>query len=295
MCGIGGVFCFGKTKLTERDAKRVIELAECLQTRGTDAFGFYNGEKVIKFPSSASDVIEMIDRIRSFEELIVDKKMFLMHTRASTSGDPLKNRNNHPFESKDFVLAHNGILYYDVKYFVKGFKIDKKAMNGRYYYEELDPYEIFGRFEYDLPDTDSFTILVELQKEYNARKDFYDALVETFDNLAYFGEMAVWVYCKKTKELALFRDSRPLIIGEDNGKLWFASEEWMLKRIGVKSIKPMISGELRIYNPKGRVFVDVIPSARKGREEKGREDKDDEDRWWGRYHDWRDYFWYYYP
>ena len=188
MCGIGGVWGLGDVRLDKRDARRLIELAIYLQSRGDKAFGFYNGENVIKFPSSASDVIAMIDRIRPFSELVTGKRMFLMHTREPTIGDPLKNKNNHPFELKDIVFAHNGMLYEYTLF------RDIRSGNPKfeYDYEYIDTYEILGKIETDLPETDSFEIGVAIQEEYNKRNDFIEALQRALSYLIYFGDMALW-------------------------------------------------------------------------------------------------------
>ena len=265
MCGIGGVWCLGERDLGKDDARKLRDLAIYLETRGDDAFGFYNGENVIKFPSSATDVIRMIDRIKPFEELVIGRNMFLMHTRAFTEGDPLKNKNNHPFELKDIVFAHNGIMYYHVKY--KDIRFKEKTDSK--FIDYIDTYEILGRIEIDLPETDSFEIGVEIQREYNKSGDFATALSEAFGFLVYYGDMAVWVYSKREDLLALFRNNKPLYIGFDNEKLWFASEEWMLKKIGIKSIRALRQGELIIYSRIRQEHFEIIDEGYSYKKDRG--------------------------
>ena len=242
MCGIGGVWCFGQTKLDEKDAQRTRSLAINLENRGKDAFGFYNGEKVIKFPSSASDVIQMIDNIRPFKDLVIGRNTFLMHTRATTSGNPLKNKNNHPFELKDIVFAHNGVIY------------ERKIVNIDY----ADTYEIFGDITTDIPETDSFEIGYKIQKMYNKYNDFAKAIGKALEELILQGDMALWIYDKRQDLLALFRWERPLYIGYIGNKLWFASEKWMLKTIGAKDIDELIDGELVIFSRNHIVYSDIL-------------------------------------
>jgi len=291
MCGIGGVWVMGNDKLTKKDAQRLEELAIYLETRGTDAFGFYNGEKVIKFPSCASDVIEMIDRIKPFEELVIGKNMFLMHTRAYTNGDPLRNKNNHPFELKDIVFAHNGVVHVQTTYVDYRWKGKHQSKGVEY----IDSYEIFGRIEIDLPETDSFEIGVQIQREYNKRKDFKKAVVKALERLIYYGDMAVWVYSKKEDLLALFKHERPLYISYEDGKLWFASEGWMLKNIGLSNTVFVGEGELLIYDRNGKVYGDFLVDEyyyAYDNTEMSEKDVDDlEKEYWKL---WRDYgFWYY--
>ena len=261
MCGVGGVWCMGTAKLDKRDARRLIELAIYLQSRGDKAFGFYNGENVIKFPSSASDVIAMIDRIRPFSELVTGKRMFLMHTREPTIGDPLKNKNNHPFELKDIVFAHNGMLYEYTLFR----DIRCSVSEHEYSYEYIDTYEILGKVETDLPETDSFEIGVAIQEEYNKCNDFIEALERALSYLIYFGDMALWIYSKREDLLALFKFERPLFYGFKNSKLWFASEKWMLESIKVKKIKALRDCELIVYSRDGEEYNDFIEFEIKGK------------------------------
>jgi len=264
MCGIGGVWVMGGKDLGRDDARKLRELAICLETRGEDAFGFYNGENVIKFPSSATDVISMIDRIKPFEELIVGKNMFLMHTRAFTEGNPLKNKNNHPFELKDIVFAHNGYMYIPYKYEDIRFKDDKKKNKCKIPVEYIDTYELFGKIIIDLPETDSFEIGVEIQKEYSKNRDFTEALSDAFNYLDCYGEMACWVYSKREDLLGLFRNIKPISIGFEEGVLWFASESWMLEDIGVSDVTTLKERELVVYSRNGKEYSEIIKSVERG-------------------------------
>ena len=316
MCGIGGVWCFGNSRLFKSDAEKLRDLAVCLETRGDKAFGFYNGNKVIKFPSSASDVIEMIENIRPFANLVKKKSMFLMHTREPTMGDPLRNKNNHPFELKDIVFAHNGFVsviteYRDVR--VKGRSRKDKRDYG---VEYVDSYELFGEVVIDMPETDSFRIGVEIQQAYNKSRDFVEALKGAIYELDYHCDMAIWVYCKPEDKLALYRNYNPLYIAREGKKLWFASEEWMLEAIGLENPMPLDSYEIMvltresiIYDPleglrrreKGNswtisdedlkdaweVYYYGYIKGGKNRDEEWDEDEDDDDRWWKYYkHTW---------
>jgi len=240
VCGIGGVYCFGKERLTENDAERIIILSILLEKRGKTAFGFYNGEKVIKFPGRASDIIEEISKITPFENLIVGKKMFLVHTRYPTSGDPLINANNHPFETKNFILAHNGYLWKygylnDDKY-----KIDKKRKIKELKKDDEDD-------EIDEIETDSYQIILRLEREYAKDNDPINALKRVMEEIYNDGVYALWVYAKKNDLLMLYRDFNPLYIAYDEDKLWFASENDMLKGIGLKKIESVDMGYIYAY------------------------------------------------
>ena len=232
MCGIGGVWCFG-SELDEKDAEKLKKLAVSLESRGNEAYGFYNGEKVIKFPSRASQVIEMIERLVPWDTLVVRKKMFLMHTRLATTGSPLDNVNNHPFETKHFVMAHNGQLWdYEYYYVVK---------NG------------IWLKEFDEPETDSYRIISKTEEEFEKCKDAIEAFKKAMEELYYQGSYAIWIYSKVDDLLMLYRDSNPLSVAVDSGKLWFASEDTMLKKIGFKDVSEIKAGEIFVYDRRGLV------------------------------------------
>jgi len=232
MCGIGGVWCFG-SELDEKDAERLKKLAVSLESRGNEAYGFYNGEKVVKFPSRASQVIEMIERLVPWESLVAGKKMFLMHTRLATTGSPLDNVNNHPFETKHFVMAHNGQLWdYEYYYVVK---------NG------------IWLKEFDEPETDSYKIISKTEEEFKKCKNSVEAFKRTMEGLYYQGSYAIWIYSKIDDLLMFYRDSNPLSVAIDSGKLWFASEDTMLKKLGFKDVSEIKAGEIFVYDRRGLV------------------------------------------
>lgn len=261
MCGIGGVFCYNNEILDREDAENLKRLSIMLQKRGTDAYGFYNGEKVIKFPSSAKEVIEMLSKIKPFESFVEGKTMFLVHTRAATTGDPLRNKNNHPFELKDVVFAHNGVLLTRTKYRdILEEKINRNAKN-KENIEYIDSMEILGYVETDLPETDSFEIGVEIQKMINKKHNFREAVEKSLENLVNYGDMALWIYSKRDNELALFNSGRELFIAREDTKIWFASEEFMLEQIGKENIEQVKEGDLIFIDEHGKEEKIVIIEA----------------------------------
>ncbi len=301
MCGIGGVYCFEGERLSREDALKVRRLSIYLEERGKDAYGFYNGERVIKFPSRARDVIEMIDRITPFENLVIGKTMFLIHTRASTSGDPLVNKNNHPFELKNIVFAHNGMMYLYIKYVSKkGEGISVNEYRKQRLVDEIvyiDPYEYFGKMDAEIPETDSFTIGVEIQEELNKGHSFEVALEKALDYLIHVGDMAIWVYHKSEDKLALFRCERPLYFTVQKNKLWFASEEWMLKILDLKKVKQLREGEIHVFKRDGRVTVTPIEWVRTNKRTNKRDYDDYSEDYYKdnteQYYRWRDYIYFY--
>ena len=272
MCGIGGVYVFGGEVLGEQDAKKVKKLTVYLEKRGDDATGWYDGKKIIKAPLPAHEFIQLIESITPIENYISGKRMLLIHTRAYTRGSPLQNKNNHPFELKSIVFAHNGVIntapiYKDIRLRKKENqnKIKKKNEKIYHYYSEeteyIDTKEILGKVTFDLPETDSFHIGIQIQKQINEGKNFKDALVSALEDLVLEGSMALWIVEKKTQKLALFRSENPLYVAQEENKIWFASEKWMLEKIGLKNIEELNEGQLIIYSDDGDKEEEYIISA----------------------------------
>ena len=83
------------------------------KSRGDHAAGFSaihtrDNKRLIteKRPISSTKFVE---RSAKFKALAKDMpNIFVGHTRFSTSGSPRRNRNNHPFNSGDYSMVHNG-------------------------------------------------------------------------------------------------------------------------------------------------------------------------------------------
>ena len=114
MCSIFGFVNYGN-KVKGWQLKELLKaLSIESEVRGTDASGIAyvkNGEMTIfKQPKPAH-------KMRFY--FPSETKILIGHTRMTTHGSPKKNYNNHPFlgRTKDgyFALAHNGVLYNDMK------------------------------------------------------------------------------------------------------------------------------------------------------------------------------------
>ena len=141
-----------------------------------DGFGFFTDTtphglfKSANTPTLVSNLGEVI----SYH--VKNTNPIMGHVRLATTTNGVKSvdkTKSHPFESKDFVLAHNGTL-------------------------ETEDLELMKSPEYkDL--IDSAIFLEELQKTYNSLKpkDVYTALTETMKKFR--GKFAFLIYCKKDK------------------------------------------------------------------------------------------------
>jgi predicted glutamine amidotransferase len=180
MCGIMGIV--GKL---DRD-KTISFMSEglvALSSRGEDSTGMWHSRLGgLKGNMSAKDFIkydevtEYIERISKIKE----PSLTLGHCRAETHGSSEFNKNNHPIYSKNWVLIHNGTLDIDD---VKGYKYKGDT------------------------DSERFLSLVETSK----RRFYVDRIKEAIDQS--IGTLAFMLVHRKTKNLFLFREGRPLVAG----------------------------------------------------------------------------------
>lgn len=131
MCGIAGYI--GKSTKPEVSYQIVTEVFRQLESRGTDAAGWWGTEngndgKVFfhKEPNKSSLVIAK----QPWQRMCEDLNMLLLHCRASSVGVGLSiiNKNNHPFVSQDktIALTHNGRIP-DVEYKALSEKYEVKS------------------------------------------------------------------------------------------------------------------------------------------------------------------------
>lgn len=114
MCCLFGIHDYGQS-LTQKQKNRLLSiLGTACEARGTDATGIsYNaGDKlcIYKRPRPAR---WMRFQVPEGADLVMG------HTRMTTQGNERKNWNNHPFLGQttdgQFALAHNGVLYNDLR------------------------------------------------------------------------------------------------------------------------------------------------------------------------------------
>ena len=113
MCGLFGFSSYNNSVSRQKLDKLLNCLASESQIRGTQATGIaYNNKHkvVVQKDSKAAD--DMKFQISKNVSVVVG------HTRHSTQGTYLLNRNNHPFDArlksgKSFSLCHNGVLTND--------------------------------------------------------------------------------------------------------------------------------------------------------------------------------------
>jgi glucosamine 6-phosphate synthetase-like amidotransferase/phosphosugar isomerase protein len=191
MCGIiGWIKPTAKTE-TDLDLVEIFQsgLIET-QSRGTDATGYYApGLGVVKEAIRAEDFVK---RGRVISEL-ADERFVLGHCRAASSGTTESRKldvNAHPFESKNWIILHNGT-------------VGMNRITG-YSYES---------------DVDSEIIL-----SYVERRGIRNAI----KNLR--GNATIVLYHKLTKKIYFWTDNkRPLTLAYYHDMIFFASTRQILK------------------------------------------------------------------
>lgn len=112
MCCLFGLIDYHHTLTVKQKNQIISALATAAEARGVDATGIaYNSHGklcIYKRPVPGHKMRFHIPQ---------DASVIIGHTRATTQGSALKNRNNHPFEGRvpegRFALTHNGVLFND--------------------------------------------------------------------------------------------------------------------------------------------------------------------------------------
>jgi glucosamine 6-phosphate synthetase-like amidotransferase/phosphosugar isomerase protein len=217
MCGICGIY--GINGLTKEDILAFQRILVNCESRGTDAFGYYSYPNKVLFKTKGS-VSKYLKKEKDLFEGFEGINIILAHTRATTKGSEEKNQNNHPFETENFILAHNGVIWNTADF---GYKTDIE--------------------------TDSYVIIRSIQEEYTKEKDVVGAIRTTCEKLE--GNFACWLLFKNTGAIYLFRHGNPIDIRYDNEKklIVFASEKDMMLPLIQKSItgfwKSLFFSEIR--------------------------------------------------
>ncbi len=108
MCCLFGIIDYGKRLSVSQKEHILTVLSKECELRGVDATDIaYNGQEKLHIYKRPLPAHKM--RFR----LLADTTVIMGHTRMTTQGSELKNRNNHPFRGKTFALAHNGIIEND--------------------------------------------------------------------------------------------------------------------------------------------------------------------------------------
>jgi hypothetical protein len=200
MCGIAGVISQDKRVPFDKFTQVMsLTLLFELQKRGEHAWGVYlekKGKENNKLYCGKEDnkmtgeLFKSKNSVSTFFETTKSKiylkntHTMLMHTRATTSGSPENNENNHPFSTDSYILAHNGVIRNDDEIY-KNFNIEHKGI-----------------------ECDSYSIISLIQHFHNEGFETSKAIEKASEHIN--GSYACWLYDKETNDVYLFRKSNPI-------------------------------------------------------------------------------------
>ncbi|MFA6023519.1 MAG: class II glutamine amidotransferase [Candidatus Pacearchaeota archaeon] len=182
-----------------------------------DAWGLFNNSILTKKEGSFKSI-----GLLNYELL---KNNFVVgHNRLATNGNANKNENNHPFESKNFILVHNGIIS----------NYAELTLNENLYFKG---------------ETDSLVILHLIEKYYQKTNDISKAIKKTTKKL--IGSYSVFVLDKNTNTLYYFKS--------ENAKFSFCYIETETKKILLGSTN--VTNFNNLYCDREQIFY--IPKYKK--------------------------------
>lgn len=229
MCGIGAIINLPGAK-KEDIINAVTNMAISLSERGEDATGIAfikdNSYEILKKPLRAEVFVETDEYKDKINEWW-DSKVIMIHARNATRGEPSNNYNNHPIESENFVVIHNGTITNE--------SLENFLNNLRKWDERIE--------------TDTYIInkMIEI------------AGIQSLPSIG--GSIATIIYDKRNHKLVMFRNSEtsPLKCGysEDANMLMFASTEKAISE--ALEVKEMLFGLIEKVKSRKMVETTDIP------------------------------------
>lgn len=164
-----------RNNLTKIDKREFLKLLRKGAENNADAYGIFARDYIKK--EGVSFVKRKLSNISEIIDDLPQTPFLVGHNRLATQGSAKDNKNNHPFETDDWVVVHNGIIHNDNE-LKKRYKLD---------YDEQ---------------TDSAIIIHML--EYFKHDDEVDIIKDVAEMLE--GSFSVVVYSKKTGNLYYFKE-----------------------------------------------------------------------------------------
>ncbi len=189
MCGILGYVALKNKRPKLNHFKEALIVCK---NRGDDATGFYTPDTgVVK---EDIDAEKFVKKYSSNIEEGLKSNLLIAHCRATTQGTEKDNVNNHPHESENYVLVHNGGI------------------------TKSEPPK-----EYKLKSKCDSEIILSFIETHGIKK----GLEEMYE----YDSMAIGLYDKKDKMLYLFRNGNPtsILIDKKDEIIYFGSTSEILK------------------------------------------------------------------
>ena len=109
MCEIQFVSRLNK-KLIDKDRKEFVKMMKKGAISNGDAYGIFSKDYLIREGKSFKTKIKNLERDNSTLKFI-DTNFLVGHNRMATTGKAKLNYNNHPFDTKKWIVVHNGVLH----------------------------------------------------------------------------------------------------------------------------------------------------------------------------------------
>jgi len=231
--------------INDEDKAEFVRMMNEGAERNNDAFGFFNHLNTYKIGKGFNKKTKSRKVVRFLSEV---KGNFLVgHNRLATKGDKKKNENNHPIETRNWMVVHNGVLYNDD---------ELKEQYKLKYREEVDSAIIPRLLEY-------FTEKGETEND--CVKKVAEEISGWYSVICYHKESGMLYYFKNDKTdfyMALVEDKKgKVLIGSTNeetiencytmydmifvkpkyySRVITEVEDQIIYRITKKSIKPLV-------------------------------------------------------
>lgn len=181
MCQIQLIKVLKGRRLAESEIDAFDTLMRSGSWANKDAWGFFTNKGIYKQAGAYYDqgVPERIGKLKTLVGR--DTRFIVGHNRLTTQGGANRNHNNHPFETRDLVLVHNGIIS------------NENELNRR---KDL-------RFK---GETDSLTIIHALQAKLSSGSTILEAIKVVAENLE--GSFSVLLYYKTDGNLYYFKNGQ---------------------------------------------------------------------------------------
>ena len=221
MCEIQAVI--SATPLTTKEKDTFIRMLEEGSFGNDDAWGAYYNGKVYKESGCPEESDGLFERFKTILHKGTSNFIF-GHNRMTTNGLAKYNYNNHPFETENFVVVHNGIINNHASL---------KALYGLQYKEDVDSYIIPALMENNI---DYF------ENEGELIKSVAEEISGTYSVLIYSKRNDCLYYFKNcSTSVSIMSCNNTLFLSTDKNSIKFWSENVIFRpRHRMGHIEPLV-------------------------------------------------------
>lgn len=164
-------------KLEKEDIEKLFYIVEDGATYNRDATGIVNNRLAVIKTGDWNKVD--ISKQGKVKKILENSEWIITHNRLETKGDSKYSKNNHPFETKDFMMIHNGSI------------------------SNSDSLKVEEGLKYE-PETDSAIIINLIQKKTDEKCSIKEAIEYTIDKI--WGSYSVLLIDKRNGDIYYFKN-----------------------------------------------------------------------------------------